>query len=554
MKDIVEAIFASTPDAIVTADSGGRIISWNPAAERIFGYGKDDVLGHPLTVLIPERFRAAHDAGLSRVARGGETRIVGQAVKVTGVRRDGSEFPLELSLATWVSDGDRFFSGIIRDVSDREQILEDLAQSEKRLRAIMSSTQDGIVCVDEQGEVVLWNPGAEKMFGRAEADMVGKPLTQIIPERHRDAHNAGIRRLRESGEARVIGKPVELAALHGDGSEFPIELSLGTWTVGDKRYFSGIIRDISRRKQAEQEVLLANRALDEKNQQLEALSAKLAKYLSKQVYDSIFSGRTDVRVNSYRKKLTMFFSDVQGFTEITDAMEAEALADLLNRYLSEMSAIAHQHGGTIDKFIGDGIMIFFGDPESRGEKEDALACIRMALAMRRRMSELQEEWLDQGLSRPLHVRMGINTGFCTVGNFGSENRLDYTIVGGEVNATARLETAARPGQILISHSTYALVSDDVHCRPVGEIALKGIPQALKVYEVVGSLDGLADEATLISETCDGFRLKLDAAALSLADRARATEALLRALDALSESPNSPKCIQLASTVPVCPPV
>ena len=118
-----------------------------------------------------------------------------------------------------------------------------------------------------------------------------------------------------------------------------------------------------------------------------------------------------MRVESCRKKLTVFFSDVQGFTEITDSIEAEPLSDLLNRYLSEMADISHEFGGTIDKFIGDGIMILFGDPESNGEKEDAPACVRMALAMRRRMSELREEWIDRGISRPLHVRIGINTGF-----------------------------------------------------------------------------------------------------------------------------------------------
>src|SRR5690606_15200367 len=117
---------------------------------------------------------------------------------------------------------------------------------------------------------------------------------------------AGIRRLSMNEEPRLVGQTVELTALRDDGREFPIELSLGTWTIGERRYFSGIIRDITERKEAEKKILLANRALDEKNQELQALSAKLAKYLSKQVYDSIFTGRTDVRVESYRKNLTVF--------------------------------------------------------------------------------------------------------------------------------------------------------------------------------------------------------------------------------------------------------
>jgi PAS domain S-box-containing protein len=536
MEGILKAVFGSTSDAIVAADAKGRVISWNPAAERIFGYSEEEILGQPLTRLMPEHLRTAHEAGLARVARTGESRIIGQTVKVTGLHKDGREFPIELSLATWVTNGLRFFSGIIRDVTERERTVETLAQSEERLRAILGSTQDAIVCADESGRVVLWNAAAERMFGQSEEDMLGKPLTGIIPERYRAAHEAGIRRLSMNEEPRLVGQTVELTALRDDGREFPIELSLGTWTIGERRYFSGIIRDITERKEAEKKILLANRALDEKNQELQALSAKLAKYLSKQVYDSIFTGRTDVRVESYRKNLTVFFSDVQGFTEITDSMEAEPLSDLLNRYLSEMSAIAHRYGGTIDKFIGDGIMIFFGDPETRGQKEDALACVRMALAMRRRMYELREEWLDQGVSRPLHVRIGINTGFCTVGNFGSENRLDYTIVGGEVNATARLEAAAQPDQILISHATYALVHDAIYCKPVGEITVKGIAHPLKTYEVIAAREDFASGAKPIADVCDGFRLMLDPIILSSEDRQRAKEVLRKALEVLNDLP------------------
>ncbi len=254
MESILEAIVRSTSDAIVTADAQGQVITWNPAAERIFGYSEDEILGQPLTLLIPERFRAAHEAGLSRVVRTGQTKVIGQTMQLTGLRKSGDEFPIELSLATWVTDGTRFLSGIIRDVSDREKALENLTQSEERLREIMDSTQDAIICADESGHVVLWNPAAEKMFGRPETDMLGKPLIAIIPERHHVAHDAGIRRLNMNKEPRVAGKTIELSALREDGSEFPIELSLGSWTIGERHYFSGIIRNITDRKQAEKAV------------------------------------------------------------------------------------------------------------------------------------------------------------------------------------------------------------------------------------------------------------------------------------------------------------
>src|SRR5262249_7819497 len=138
-------------------------------------------------------------------------------------------------------------------------------------------------------------------------------------------------------------------------------------------------------------------------------------------------------IHTKRKKLTIFFSDIKDFTSATERLQPEELTTLLNQYLDEMSRIALRHGGTIDKFIGDAILVFFGDPESRGESDDARAALRMAVAMRHRLAELTVLWVDRGITRPFQVRMGINTGYCNVGNFGSSDRMDYTIIGVEAN-------------------------------------------------------------------------------------------------------------------------
>ncbi len=527
----LEAIINSASDAIVTADSAGDITTWNPAAANMFGYSQEEVVGESLTVLVPERFRTAHREGLARVVETGETHIVGHTVQVAGLRKDGTEFPIELSLATWVFGGERYFSGIIRDVTERTDLSNALAHSEARLEAILQSANDAIVSVDEDAHVILWNPHATALFGWTEDEMLGEPLNVIIPERFRDAHKLGVRRVVDGGERHVIGQTAELAALHRDGREFPIELSLATWTDdGGSRFFSGIIRDISERKQAEEALHVANKSLNQKNEQLEALSAKLAKYLSRQVYDSIFAGKTDVKVESYRKELTVFFSDIQGFTDLTDRLEAEALSDLLNTYLSEMAAIADGCGGTIDKFIGDGIMIFFGDPETQGRRQDALQCVGMALRMRDRIHELRAEWMQIVGPAPLHVRVGINTGYCTVGNFGSEERLDYTIVGGTVNAASRLESTAAPDQIQISHETYMLVKDEIYCRTIGEVKVKGIAHELRTYEVIGYIDDSGQSP--IHASTNAFSLSIDPSSLAEEEAEAAREALRRALAAL----------------------
>jgi class 3 adenylate cyclase/AmiR/NasT family two-component response regulator len=231
-----------------------------------------------------------------------------------------------------------------------------------------------------------------------------------------------------------------------------------------------------------------NAALDEKTRMLESLSAKLSKYLSPQVYASIFAGSRDVELATERKRLTVFFSDLKDFVATTADMQPEDLTAMLNRYFTAMSKIALAHGAHIDKFIGDAMLMFFGDPETKGVEEDARACVRMAVAMQRQMAELQQEWHASGFEQPFQMRIGINTGYCNVGNFGSEDRMDYTIIGAEVNLAARIQAAADPGGILISYPTWALVRDIVRAEERGSIAAKGIRREVRVFAVAGILD------------------------------------------------------------------
>ena len=224
---------------------------------------------------------------------------------------------------------------------------------------------------------------------------------------------------------------------------------------------------------------------EEAKNKIEAISAQLSKYLSPQLYKSIFSGEQNVDLTSKRKKLTIFFSDLVGFTGISDSLESEEITAMLNYYLTEMSKIVLEFGGTIDKYVGDGIIVFFGDPKSEGVKEDALNCVNMAIAMQEKMDELENEWAQKfGLREPLKMRVGINTGYCTVGNFGSEDRLDYTVIGGQVNLAARLEAITRPGSILVSFDTYSQISDDIECTEMEKVTVKGIREEVRTFEIV----------------------------------------------------------------------
>ena len=185
-----------------------------------------------------------------------------------------------------------------------------------------------------------------------------------------------------------------------------------------------------------------NFELENQKKQIELMSHQISKYIPPQIHEAIFSGKYDTQIVTRRKKLTIFFSDIANFTSTSEGLQPEDLTKYLNEYFSEMTTIALRCGATIDKYIGDAMMVFFGDPESNGEKEDARACVEMALKMRERMNELQEKWSNEGFADPFQVRMGINTGYCNVGNFGSDQRLTYTIIGGEVNVAQRLESSA----------------------------------------------------------------------------------------------------------------
>ncbi len=517
------AITGSTTDAIVSTDSNGVVLTWNHAAEIIFQYSAEEMIGKPLYAIIPERFRDMHEKGMDRVNSGENPRVIGKIAELAGVRKNGEEFPIELSLSTWNTEECKYYAGIIRDISLRKKAEDLIRASEESLKSILQSANDAIITADKTGNILSWNPYASSVFGYMEEEVLGKSLNCIIPEQFRVAHESGMKRVSTGGEHRVIGNTVELSGLHKDGRQIPIELSLSTWNNGHEPFFCGIIRDISIRKKQEVQILkqqemlssrtkeltILNEEVNTKNEQLEALSNKLAKYLSRQVYTSIFEGKRDVKIESYRKKLTVFFSDIHGFTELTDRVESEVLTRLLNKYLNEMSKIAIDHGGTIDKYIGDAIMIFFGDPESLGEKQDAIACVKMALDMKDKLEELRKEWSLIGVPKPLRARMGINTGYCTVGNFGSEDRLHYTIVGGPVNLAARLESAAPVDEILISSDTYALIKDEILCEKVGEIEMKGIAYPVQTYLVKGPKNHEQFEAEQLKAQLKGFNIDIN---------------------------------------------
>jgi PAS domain S-box-containing protein len=268
------SVMESAIDAIISGDAEGLIRSWNSAATALFGFTEAEVIGQPIDLIIPERYKEAHQKGVHRVSSGGESHVIGKTVELAAVRKDGSEFPVELSLATWFLDDERYYTGIIRDISERKQ-------AEQKFRSVTESAIDAIISANHVGDIISWNKAATDILGYTEEEAVGQRLELIIPEKFHEAHRNGMARFTKTGEAHVIGTTVELAACTKSGEEVPIELSLSTWTVRDERYYTGIIRDIGERKEAEEALRQSEQTLRDRTEELKTKNDALEETLNK---------------------------------------------------------------------------------------------------------------------------------------------------------------------------------------------------------------------------------------------------------------------------------
>jgi len=430
---------------------------------------------------------------------------------------------------------------VITNITRLKRAEENLTRKEAELHVALDSMPGALAYTDEELNIVFCNTRFMEMYPvPRELFTPGRPYPDFL--RYLAEHGY----YGEGDVDALVARRVE-SLRSPSGVAFEDYAPNGdVYRVVRRKVATGgavtVITDITGLKRTEQDLLeakqraeKANKLVSEKNRMLESLSVKLSKYLSPQLYKSIFSGEKNVEVASQRKKLTIFFSDIAGFTETTDLLESEELTNLLNQYLREMSAIALEYGATIDKFIGDAIMLFFGDPESKGARDDAIACVKMAIAMQQRMRDLQAEWRERGQEHVFQLRIGINTGFCTVGNFGSDDRVDYTIIGNEVNLAARLQSHADLGGILLAHETYSPVKDVVLAEETGTITVKGFSTPVRTHRVVGLHDGSVIRGRIIRQEQDGLLLIVDQKKLTREGRTDAIRVLQEAADRLRES-------------------
>jgi class 3 adenylate cyclase len=241
------------------------------------------------------------------------------------------------------------------------------------------------------------------------------------------------------------------------------------------------------------ELSRSHEALRELNAELEARvarqvdllerSSRLRRYLAPQLVERIMTDAEDPVALRERRPVTVMFADMRGFTHLVERVSPEVLSAVLNLYFDEVSRIAFSHGGTIDKFIGDAVMVFFGWPAATGEADQALRCVRMGLEIQQRIAALAAEFVACGAPEPVAVRVGIASGQAIAGGFGARHRVDFTIVGPPVNRAARLEPFAPAGGVLIDEQTAQLLGPAAQCAPAGELALKGFAQPVRTFTV-----------------------------------------------------------------------
>jgi PAS domain S-box-containing protein len=272
-EETFRALLEAAPDAMVIVDHKGSIVLINSQAELMFGYRRDELLGQPVETLIPRRFTQRHTVHRQSYSDSPAVRPMGSGLDLYGLKKDGTEFPVEVSLSPLKTPDGMLVSSTIRDISDRKTAQEALRASEARFSGILDIAQDAIISVDESQRIMLFNQGAERIFGYASKEIIGQPLDVLLPRGVSRQHSEHIVAFAKSPEpARRMGERQEIFGRRKDGSEFPAEASISKLVQGGRITFTAILRDITERKAADETV---KRVRDELEKRVEERTHEL---------------------------------------------------------------------------------------------------------------------------------------------------------------------------------------------------------------------------------------------------------------------------------------
>ena len=245
-------------DGVILIDAEGRVLMFNPACERLFGYRVDEVVGQNVKMLMPSPYRDEHDRYIDNFRRTGDKKIIGIGREVTGQRKDGSVFPMDLSVGEAKEKDGSIFVGIIHDLTERKKAEQEIREVATRLKALVETAVDGVIMMDGGGSVLMFNPACEKMFGYDAAEVIGQNVKMLMPSPYREEHDGYLENFHRTGERKIIGIGREVTGQRKDGSIFPMDLSVGE-AKGGEAIFVGIVHDLTERKQTEAQLVQAQK-------------------------------------------------------------------------------------------------------------------------------------------------------------------------------------------------------------------------------------------------------------------------------------------------------